>query len=48
MSAYSDWKCGALTDEEYESAMRWEHRFDKDDFYDIDDNEEGDEYNDEL
>lgn len=24
MSAYSDWKCGALTDEEYRSAMRRE------------------------
>ena len=24
MSAYSDWKCGAISDEEYRSAMRRE------------------------
>lgn len=31
MSAYSDWKCGAISTEEYEQAMRWECR---DDYYD--------------
>ena len=26
MSAYSDWKCGALTDEEYKQAEQYEAR----------------------
>ena len=29
MSAYSDWKCGALSDDEYRSATRWELRGDE-------------------
>ena len=29
MSAYSDWKCGALSDEEYASHCAWEARQDK-------------------
>ena len=29
MSAYSDWKCGALTDEEYRSHCEWEERRDR-------------------
>lgn len=29
MSAYSDWKCGALTDDEYRSYCEWEDRRDK-------------------
>lgn len=24
MSAYSDWKCGAISDEEYDDYCRWE------------------------
>lgn len=24
MSAYSDWKCGAITEEEYKSYCNWE------------------------
>ena len=34
MSAYSDWKCGALTDSEFKSAMAWECR--EDDYYPCD------------
>lgn len=30
MSAYSDWKCGALSREEFKSAMAWECRGDDD------------------
>lgn len=26
MSAYSDWKCGAITEEEYDDYCRWEDR----------------------
>ena len=26
MSAYSDWKSGALTDEQYEMECNWEYR----------------------
>lgn len=29
MSAYSDWKCGALSDDEYAFACAWEARMDK-------------------
>ena len=29
MSAYSDWKCGALSDEEYADYSAWEARRDK-------------------
>lgn len=29
MSAYSDWKCGAITDEEYRSYCRWEDAMDR-------------------
>ena len=29
MSAYSDWKCGALTDEEYNSYCAWEEARDR-------------------
>ena len=29
MSAYSDWKCGALSDEEYTSHCNWEAAMDK-------------------
>ena len=30
MSAYSDWRHGALTDEEYKDAATWEYRYDHD------------------
>ena len=29
MSAFSDWKCGALTDDEYAFACSWEDAMDK-------------------
>ena len=29
MSAYSDWKCSALSDEEYAAESAWEARQDK-------------------
>lgn len=29
MSSYSDWKCGALTDEQYAAESRWEAAMDK-------------------
>lgn len=29
MSAYSDWKCGALSDDEYDFCCRWEDAMDK-------------------
>ena len=29
MSAYSDWKCGALSDDEYAFACSWEAAMDK-------------------
>ena len=29
MSAYSDWKCGALSDNEYKDYCNWEARRDK-------------------
>lgn len=29
MSAYSDWKCGALSDDEYAAESAWEARQDK-------------------
>ena len=29
MSAYSDWKCGGITDEEYASACRREEEIDR-------------------
>lgn len=29
MSAYSDWKCGALSDDEYRDYCNWEARRDK-------------------
>jgi hypothetical protein len=29
MSAYSDWKCGALSDQEYTDYCNWEARMDK-------------------
>lgn len=29
MSAYSDWKCGALSDDEYSDHCAWEDRMDK-------------------
>lgn len=31
MSAYSDWKCGALTDDEYAFACQWEYGSDNED-----------------
>lgn len=30
VSAYSDWKCGALTDDEYAFACQWEYGSDED------------------
>ena len=33
MSAYSEWKCGALTDEQYEFEARREHERDNDEPY---------------
>ena len=35
MSAYSDWKCGAISYEEYKSAVQFEER--RDNYYDSDD-----------
>lgn len=29
MSAYSDWKCGAITEEEYNQACAWEDARDR-------------------
>lgn len=29
MSAYSDWKCGAITEQEYKDYCRWEDDRDK-------------------
>ena len=47
MSAYSDWRCGVLTDEEYKMLSRWEDARDNDIdegyWYDDDNEEEGDE-----
>ena len=42
MSAYSDWRCGALTDDEYKSAYRHERGEDHDIilFYDAIDDED--------
>ena len=40
MSAYSDWKCGALTDEEYEYYASWEVRGDDEEDYEEDCEEE--------
>ena len=40
MSAYSDWKCGAITEEEYNDYCRWEDNRDRAyeevDYYDKD------------
>lgn len=38
MSAYSDWKCGAITEEEYKSYCEWEAR--KDGYYEEREEEE--------
>lgn len=35
MSAYSDWKCGAMTDEEFRSHAAWEARVDEGRYYDM-------------
>jgi hypothetical protein len=51
MSAYSDWRCGALTDEKYKQLSRWDGTCDMDideDYYwyvdtDDEENEEDDE-----
>jgi len=49
MSAYSDWKCGAMTDEEYQGHAAWEARVDEGRYYDMieayleDDEEDEDE-----
>lgn len=46
MSAYSDWRYGALTDEEYKQLSRWEAAHDNDvdeDYWYDDDNEEDEE-----
>lgn len=45
MSAYSDWKVGAITDEEYKSFSRWECERDNDypedyDYYDDEEDED--------
>ncbi len=47
MSAWSDWKVGAITDEEYRRYSRYEHERDNEDPFDDDygyeeDNEEED------
>ena len=52
MSAYSDWKCGAIDDEEYSFYSAWEARRDKFleskmyDEYPCDEQEEGEDTND--
>ena len=45
MSAYSDWKCGAITYEEYKSEMEFEAR--RDNYYDGDCFEEYEDFEDE-
>ena len=51
MSAYSDWKCGALSDDQYRDYCNWEARMDKyleDKMYEDDyDDDEEDEYDEE-
>lgn len=45
MSAYSDWKCGAISREEYDDYCRWEDERDRAYYEDCmyDDEEEDDE-----
>ena len=46
MSAYSDWKCGALSDQEYTDYCNWEARRDKyyeDKMFEESEEEEGEE-----
>lgn len=45
MSAYSDWKCGAITYEEYKSEMEFEAR--RNNYYDGDCFEEYEDFEDE-
>ena len=47
MSAYSDWKAGALSDEEYRSLSRWEHAGDNDYPEDYDDYDDDEDFEDE-
>lgn len=45
MSAYSDWKCGAISYEEYKSAVQLEER--RDNYYDSDCFDEDEDFDDE-
>lgn len=45
MSAYSDWKCGAISYEEYKSAVQFEERIDN--YYDGDCFDEDEDFDDE-
>lgn len=45
MSAYSDWKCGAISYEEYKSEVQFEER--RDNYYDSDCFDEDEDFDDE-